>query len=299
MNLKSFIYDIYKMESLTQNDIYFHTQMRRRISLNPRYLDVNFASFVEKIVKSNIEGKCVREGYVVPGTVVILERSMGNLNNNQFNDNVLFDVVIGAKVCNIPVNSVVRATVKKINKVGILAELGPLVIMVPREIHSIKDIFRDVKVGSDVDILVIGKTYELDSKKISVYGKLNEETKRKIKIKVRSGKTKTKNTEDKLVDETIMPQEEGYDERTRESEDELERLEEDEGTELEDDIAEATIEDESELEDELDEEGDEGELDAELIDNEESLEGADELMEENDEEFEDEDEDDDEALEDE
>jgi len=298
MNLKSFIYDIYKMNYLTQNDIYFHTQIRRRISLNPKFLDVNFTTYIEKIEKSNLEGKCVREGYVVPGTVVILERSMGNLNNNQFNGNVLFDVVVGAKVCNIPVNSVVKAAVKKINKVGILAELGPLIIMVPREIHRMVDIFRDVKVGSEVEILVIGKTYELDSKKISVYGKLNEETKKKIKIKPRVGKSKTKNTDNKIVNETIMPQEEGYDERTKESEEALERFEEDEGTELEDDIAEATIEDESELEDELDEEGEEGELDAELIDNEGSLEDADELMDEMDEPFEDEDEEEEEEIED-
>lgn len=290
MNLKSFIYVIYKMSYLTQDDIYFHTQIRRKVSLNPRYLDDDFSKSIEKIVKNGIEGKCVREGYVVPGTVVVLERSMGNLNNNQFNGNVLFDVVVGVKVCNIPVNSVVRANVKKINKVGILAELGPLVIMVPREIHLMKEIFKDIKIGQDVDILIIGKTYELDSKKISVYGKLNEETKKKLKIKVRSGKTKTKNTDDKIATETIMPQEEGFDERTRESEDALERFEEDEGTELEDDIAEETIEDESDFEEELDEEGEEGELDAELIDNEDSLEDADELMEEMDEPFEDEDE---------
>ena len=83
MNLKSFIYVIYKMSYLTQNDIYFHTQIRRKVSLNPRYLDSNFSNFIEKIVKNGIEGKCVREGYVVPGTVVILERSMGSLNNTQ------------------------------------------------------------------------------------------------------------------------------------------------------------------------------------------------------------------------
>lgn len=280
------------MNYLTHNDIYFHTQIKRRVSLNPRYLDENFASFVEKIVKNNVEGRCVKDGYVVPGTVVILERSMGNLNNNQFNGNIIFDLRIGVKICNIPINTVIKAPVKKINKLGLLAELGPLMIIVPREIHTGKDLFKDIKIGEEVELLVIGKTYELNSKKISVYAKLNDEAKKKMKISARKGVSKTKNMEDKVATETIMPQEENYDEITKESEDAIEEFEDDDGTDLEDDIAEDTIEDMSDLEDELDEEGDEGELDAELIDDEGSLEDADELVDEEDEDFEDDDEED-------
>ena len=280
------------MNYLTHNDIYFHTQIKRRVSLNPRYLDENFASFVEKIVKNNVEGRCVKDGYVVPGTVVILERSMGNLNNNQFNGNIIFDLRIGVKICNIPINTVIKAPVKKINKLGLLAELGPLMIIVPREIHTGKDLFKDIKIGEEVELLVIGKTYELNSKKISVYAKLNDEAKKKMKIGARKGVSKTKNMEDKVATETIMPQEENYDEITKESDDAIEEFEDDDGTDLEDDIAEDTIEDMSDLEDELDEEGDEGELDAELIDDEGSLEDADELDIEEDEDFEDDDEED-------
>lgn len=280
------------MNYLTQNDIYFHTQIKKRVSLNPRFLDENFVSFIEKIVKNNVEGKCVKEGYVVPGTVIILERSIGNMNNNQFNGNIMFELKIGAKVCNIPVNSVIKAPVKKINKLGLLAELGPLMIIVPREIHTGKDLFKDIKIGEEIELLVIGKTYELNSKKISVYAKLNIEAKKKMKIAVRKGVKNTKNTQDKLVEETMVVQENDYDEITKESEDAIEAFEEDEDTDLEDDIAEETVEDMSDLEEDLDEEGEEGELDAELIDDEGSLESADELVDEEDEEFEDDEEED-------
>ena len=274
------------MNYLTHKDIYFHTQIRRRISLNPKYLDDNFSQFLEKIVKSNIEGKCVKDGYVVPGTVVILERSLGSLNTNQFNGNIVFDLKIGAKVCNVPVNSVIKAPIKKINKLGLLAELGPLMIIVPKEIHAQKDAFKDIKVGDEMELLVIGKTFNLDSKKISIYAKLNSESKRKIKIIARKGESKTKNTANKEADETIMPQEEGFDERTRESEAAIEEFEEDEGTELEDEIEEPELSD-------LDDEEDDEELNAELVNDTGSLEDADELMEEMDEPFEDEEEEED------
>ena len=273
------------MNYLTHKDIYFHTQIRKKISLNPRFLDENFSQFLEKIVKNKIEGKCVKEGYVVPGTVVILERSMGSLNSNQFNGNIEYDLKIGAKVCNIPVNSVIKASVKKISKLGLLSELGPLMIIIPKEIHTQKDAFKDIKIGDEVELLVIGKTFDLDSKKISVYGKLNSETKKKIKIVARKGDAKTKNTVNKMANETIVPQEEGFDERTQESEAAIEQFEEDEGTELEDDIEEPELSD-------LDDDEDDEEMDAELINDTGSLEDADELAEEMDEPFEDDEEED-------
>jgi len=247
------------MTSLNENDIYFHTQIKRRVSLNPRYLDENFTSFIEKIVKNTIEGKCIKEGYVVPGTVVILERSMGNLNNNQFNGNILFDLKIGAKVCNIPVNSVIRAPVKKINKLGILAKLGPLMILAPKEIHSSKDPFKDIKPGMEIELLVIGKTFDLNSKEISVYAKLNTETKKKMIIPMRKMADKHKNTNKFLATESILEEEE-------------EPIESDDSEEKDESDLEEESDEESEVgseEDEEDADGDaDGEIDRELSDDE-------------------------------
>jgi DNA-directed RNA polymerase subunit E'/Rpb7 len=189
------------MSSLTKNDIYFYTQIKKRISLNPRYLDENFPAYIEKILKNNVEGKCIKEGYVVPNTVIILKRSIGNMNNNQFNGNIIFDITIGAKVCNIPVNSVIKASVKKINKLGILAELGPLMIIVPKEIHQDKEPFSKINISDEIDLLVIGKTFHLNSNIISIYAKLNSEVRKKVVIQVRKGVDKHKNM-DSLVAES-------------------------------------------------------------------------------------------------
>ena len=189
------------MSSLKKNDIYFYTQIKKRVSLNPRYLDENFPAYIEKIVKNNVEGKCIKEGYVVPNTVIILKRSIGNMNNNQFNGNIMFDITIGAKVCNIPVNSVIKASVKKINKLGILAELGPLMIIVPKEIHQDKEPFSKINIGDEIDLLVIGKTFHLNSNVISIYAKLNSEVRKKVVIQVRKGADKHKNM-DALVAES-------------------------------------------------------------------------------------------------
>ena len=295
------------MSYLTQNDIYFHTQINRRVSLNPRFLDVDFAKYIEKIVKNNVEGRCIREGYVVPGTTIVLERSMGNLNNNQFNGNIIYDVKIGVKICNIPVNSVVKAPIIKMNKLGLLAELGPLMIIVPKEIHSNKDAFKDIKIGDEIELLIIGKTFELNSKKISVYARLSTGGANKMKITARKGEKNTQNTANKVVDTSMFyknePEEEKEETETldkmdedEDSEEEDENSEEDEDEDEDNSDVNEELEDDGELEDDEDdeEEEDEDELEnnneniGELEENEDPLE-EDDGDEEEEEEEEDED----------
>jgi len=233
------------MSSLTKNDIYFYTQIKKRVSLNPRYLDDNFPAYIEKIVKNNVEGRCIKEGYVVPNTVIILKRSIGNMNNNQFNGNITFDITIGAKVCNIPVNSVIKASVKKINKLGILAELGPLMIIVPKEIHQNKEPFSKINIGDEIDLLVIGKTFHLNSNVISIYAKLNSEVRKKVVIQVRKGVDKHKNMDSLVASESVLESESDVDdepETESEGESDSNSENEDEGSEdleeLDDDLGE-------------------------------------------------------------
>jgi len=295
------------MSYLTKNDIYFHTQINRRVSLNPRFLDLDFAKYIEKIVKNNVEGRCIREGYVVPGTTIVLERSMGNLNNNQFNGNIIYDVKIGVKICNIPINSIVKAPIIKMNKLGLLAELGPLMIIVPKEIHSNKDAFKDIKIGDEIELLIIGKTFELNSKKISVYARLSTGSGNKMKVTARKGDKNTQNTANKVDDASIFYKNELIDEKEEENEETLDKVDEDEdGEEDEDEEDEdddennsdvnEELEDDGELDDDEDADDDEEELEnngeniGELEENEDPLEeeeGDDEEEEEEEEEDED------------
>ena len=257
------------MSYLTQNDIYFHTQINRRVSLNPRFLDLDFAKYIEKIVKNNVEGRCIREGYVVPGTTIVLERSMGNLNNNQFNGNIIYDVKIGVKICNIPVNSVVKAPIIKMNKLGLLAELGPLMIIVPKEIHSNKDAFKDIKIGDEIELLIIGKTFELNSKKISVYARLSTGGANKMKITARKGEKNTQNTVNKVVDASIFYKNEPVEEKEEET---LDKIDEDEDSEEEDSEEEDDEENNSDVNEELEDDGELEEDDEEDEEEEDELE---------------------------
>jgi DNA-directed RNA polymerase subunit E'/Rpb7 len=242
------------------------------VSLNPRFLDVDFAKYIEKIVKNNVEGKCIREGYVVPGTTIVLERSMGNLNNNQFNGNIIYDIKIGVKICNIPVNSVVKAPIIKMNKLGLLAELGPLMIIVPKEIHSNKDAFKDIKIGDEIELLIIGKTFELNSKKISVYARLNIGGSQNMKVTGRKGDKNTQNTANKIVDTSIFYKNESVKEKEEDNDETLDKVDEDEDEENDEDEEGDSEEDDdnnSDINEELEDDGELDDDDEEEVDEDE------------------------------
>ena len=157
------------------------------------------------------------------------------MNNNQFNGNITFDITIGAKVCNIPVNSVIKASVKKINKLGILAELGPLMIIVPKEIHQDKEPFSKINISDEIDLLVIGKTFHLNSNVISIYAKLNSEVRKKVVIQVRKGVDKHKNMDSLVASDSVLESESDVDDEVEtDSQDESASNSENEDEESED-----------------------------------------------------------------
>lgn len=170
------------MASLKLNDIFFKTIIDYNLNINPIFLNKDLDINLNKILKNKIEGKCINEGYVLKDSVNIMDRSIGLLNNNQFDGHITFKLKVGLKVCNIPNETVIECIVKKKNKLGILAELGPLLIIVPIELHKNKSYFKEININDKINVFVVGKTFKLNSKNISIYGKLNSEVNKKIKI---------------------------------------------------------------------------------------------------------------------
>ena len=257
--------------SLNINDIFFNTLIERKISLRPELINENFENNLETYVKNIMEGRCIKEGYVLPNSIKIFKRSIGSLNNNQFNGNIIYNVRIGAKICNIPSHSVINAKIKKINKLGILAFLGPLLIIVPRELHKNKSNFDKLTIDDYIDIFVVGKTYTLRSKNISVYGKLNMEVKKKITIS-KNLELKNKNENENY----ISPEDSNFEELYEESESSKE-FDEESNIEKEDSLEDELMENMEDLEEELNEENFPNELDEEISENEFSEEDSTEL----------------------
>lgn len=164
--------------------LYMPAMITKRIPLSIIYIGNNVKQALEKKISNEIEGKCIVEGYVKPGSCRVVSYSSGEL----FDSDVIFEVVTECQVC-LPVEGMhIRCIVKNITEsAGIKAETdedpSPVVIYIARDHHFDNSKFNKVKVGDVIMARVIGQRFELNDSYVSVIAELIEDRAAKYGIK--------------------------------------------------------------------------------------------------------------------
>ena len=164
--------------------IYTTNIITRRINLKINYVGQNLKQNLEEKIKSEIEGKCIIEGYIKPESCKIITFSSGIIKS----DYVQFEVVIECLICNPVEGIIVNCIAENITKAGIRATLdeenSPLVIFIARDHFHLSDYFNTITEKMEIKVRVIGQRYELNDKYISVIGELVEHSTTSKKKKV-------------------------------------------------------------------------------------------------------------------
>ena len=154
--------------------IFMPSMITKRISLPMSYIGSNIKPVLEKIISTQIEGKCIVEGYIKPGSVKILTYSNGMINS----DNVVFEVVFECLVCSPVEGMLINVIAKNITKAGIRAEYelqpSPIEVFIARDHLYKSSYFASVKENDKIKIRVIGQRYELNDKYISIIAEIIE-----------------------------------------------------------------------------------------------------------------------------
>ncbi len=168
-----------------EKNIYINTVLKRRLILKPEYINKNLNKNIEDILKYEVGNKCIKEGYVKEDSIKIIKRSTGKLMSINFSGNLVINVEYSADVCNPVRGNVIECTITRINKFGLQAENSPLSIIIAKQYHNNKEIFKNLTVGQKIEVLVIGKRYTLNNDVIDIIGKLttDKDVQKTIKIK--------------------------------------------------------------------------------------------------------------------
>ena len=161
--------------------IYSKSLVTRKVPVNIKYVGSNIKQTLENIISSEIEGKCIVEGFVKPMTTKILTYSSGLIDGV----NIMFEIVFECLVCS-PVEGMhIKCIAKNITKAGIRAETdeepSPVIIFIARDHHNTSKYFANVKQNDSIKVRVIGQRYELNDKYISIIAELLETKEDKIK----------------------------------------------------------------------------------------------------------------------
>jgi len=156
----------------TNAALFSNALITKKIHVNIQNIGNNIKQTLEKMIANEIEGKCIVEGYVKPGSTKIMSYSSGLVGGSL----ITFEVMYECSICT-PVEGMnIGCIAKNITKAGIRAETNdnpsPVVIFVARDHHYTAEYFSEVKENDEIIVKVIGQRYELNDKYISVIAEL-------------------------------------------------------------------------------------------------------------------------------
>ena len=110
-------------------------------------------SLLEKKAKQLIENKCSEQGFVVPGTVKLISRSMGYFEAARFTGDANYYLKLEGKII-YPADGIrVICEVIRKNKMGLYADYNNAIrIQVPRDLHVGSEEYEEVEVGDTIEV---------------------------------------------------------------------------------------------------------------------------------------------------
>jgi len=103
--------------------------------------------------KDTMEKKCSEQGFILPGTIELLSRSMGYFEAARFTGDAIYYVKLQGTVI-YPVDGIrVKGEVIRKNKMGLYVDYKQAIrIQVPRDLHIGMIEYENVKIGDIVDV---------------------------------------------------------------------------------------------------------------------------------------------------
>jgi hypothetical protein len=149
----------------------------KKISLTPSDFNEVKTSSIESLLSRKatelMESKCSEQGFVLPGSIKLLSRSMGYFESARFTGDAVYYVKLEGKVI-YPADGVrVIGEVIRKNKMGLYVIYKDAIrVLVPRDLHIGNEEFEDIKVGDNIEFEVMGAQFKQQDKDIVVLGKL-------------------------------------------------------------------------------------------------------------------------------
>ena len=172
--------------------------------------DINIEELLVEKLAARLQGKCSLHGYVVPGSLHYVSRSMGYIENGRFTGDIVYHVQAEGKVLYPPDGTILQARVEKMNQMGMFAvyevkdEKNPesdtypaIKVILPRDLHTgddpLADEFNSVEPGDYVELEIKKSRFQVNDEFVLCVGDF-----RKILTKARA------NVEEAPVEEQVQ-----------------------------------------------------------------------------------------------
>lgn len=147
-------------------------ELVRNIHLESRHLQRNIQASIVAQLRMKYEGVCTAEGYIQRNSITVSEHSLGR--TNLIKGGLDYSVRFQADVCMPHSGQVFRAPILSKSKIGIHADLPPLKVLLPRDLHIGNAEFDEVPEMQEIEFEVVGSKFQQGDETIIVLAKLRQ-----------------------------------------------------------------------------------------------------------------------------
>lgn len=145
-----------------------------KLALNPNELRSDITSFdgllMDKL-KVQLEGKCSKHGFVIPGTMELLSRSLGYSEKGRFTSDFLYYIKAQGKVYNPPDGTIVEGEVSRKSKAGLYVIIEDAIhIMIVRDLHIGNEEFDSIELGERIRVEIKRSRFQVNDPHILSIG---------------------------------------------------------------------------------------------------------------------------------
>ena len=146
-----------------------------RIPLTPKDLnrlaDIAVEDILIEKLRTKIEGRCSKHGYVVPGSLEVLSRSMGHVETGRFTGDVVYQVQSQGGVINPSDGTILQGEIIKKNKMGLYVEYKDAIrVLLPRDLHIANEEFENLQIGSIIELEIKKSRFQVNDPYILCVG---------------------------------------------------------------------------------------------------------------------------------
>lgn len=145
--------------------------LTRSVHITAPHIQRNIHASLLDQLSTRYAGKCIPEGYVRKGSLTIEDYSLGRVN--LVKGGLDFTAVkFQADICMPHPGQTFRATVMLKSKIGLHAEVSPIMVLLPRDLHIGNGSFDSVHEGQEIEFEVVGSKFQQNNDSIDVLGLL-------------------------------------------------------------------------------------------------------------------------------
>lgn len=145
-----------------------------KIPITPRDLSrgsVKIENLISEKLALKLEGRCSLHGFVLPGTLKLLSRSVGYIEKGRNTGDIVYHIQAEGNVIYPPDGTVLQGEVLRKNKMGMFVNYKDAVrIILPRDLHIGNEEFENLQLGEVVKVEIKKSRFQVNDEYILSVG---------------------------------------------------------------------------------------------------------------------------------